>query len=139
MHLLKSLSITLCLLLTSCLIPLAAQERPKLALLFLTRNDLNFPQIWKDQLANCPDKYNVYIHPKSRIKDPFFQSYCIPKNVPTSWLRHVKGWQALIQEAYTQGYLFIRKVDKRFPEAILRQYINRHDSNKSFLKNPLKS
>ncbi len=74
-----------------------AQE--KIALLFLTQSNVNHPELWKILLEQAPNKYNVYIHSKVPIEDPYFQKYRIPKVVKTSWSIHAKAWQVLLQEA----------------------------------------
>lgn len=71
----------------------------KIALLFLTKSAPNHPELWKELLKECPNKFNMYFHSKEPIQDPFFQKYRIEKIVPTSWSIHVKAWQMLIQEA----------------------------------------
>lgn len=77
----------------------AAQAKQKVALLFLTREDLNFPDIWEKELRDCEDQYNIYIHAKAPMHHPFFKNLRISKIVPNTWLQHTKAWQALIQEA----------------------------------------
>lgn len=77
----------------------AKENTPKVALLFLTREDLNFPDLWKNELQACAHLYNIYVHSKKPMQHPFFKPYRISKIVPTSWARHVKAWQALLQEA----------------------------------------
>ncbi len=71
----------------------------KIALLFLTRSDLNHPKLWQQQIEKSKDLYNVYIHSVKPLSDPYFAGSRISKIVPTSWSIHVKAWQVLIQEA----------------------------------------
>lgn len=71
----------------------------KIALLFLTRQDLHHPHFWEAILKPHLDKFSVYIHSKNPLKHPFFQPYRIPQIIETTHLIHVKAWQALIQEA----------------------------------------
>ena len=47
----------------------------KIAFLFLTIDDVNFPEIWEYYFKNNNDKFNIYCHPKN------------PQNVKTSWLK----------------------------------------------------
>ena len=47
----------------------------KVAFLFLTINDVNFPNIWTNYFRQKQDKISIYCHPKN------------PENVNTSWLR----------------------------------------------------
>lgn len=79
--------------------PQALEAKDKIALLFLTRSEPNHPGLWKTLLNEASHKYNVYIHSKDAMEDPFFQQCRISKIVPTTWAIHVKAWQALIQEA----------------------------------------
>lgn len=106
------------LFLFSCLIAPSVQAgykkpRPeaqkKVALLFLTCGDLNHSEFWKAYLMPHLDKFNVYIHPKEALKDPFFAQFTVSKRVPTSWLHHIKAEKALITEAYKDrdNYKFV--------------------------------
>lgn len=81
--------------------PLTASTLPeeKVALLFLTREELNHPRLWQQLLEECPDKFSVYVHSKTPIADPFFAPYRIQQIVPTTWSIHAKAWQVLLQEA----------------------------------------
>jgi hypothetical protein len=71
----------------------------KIALLFLTRKELNHPHFWQNLLINVQEQFNVYIHSKEPLSDPFFHKYRIPEIVPTSYLIHGSAWQVLIREA----------------------------------------
>jgi SAM-dependent methyltransferase len=71
----------------------------KIALLFLTRKELNHPRIWQQMLESTEGQFNLYIHSKEPLEDPFFQKYRISTIVPTSYLVHGRAWQVLIQEA----------------------------------------
>lgn len=73
----------------------------KVALLFLTRQDLNHPQFWQRILTQHQDLFNLYIHSKFSLHHSFFQSYRLPESqiVETTYLNHIKAWQALIREA----------------------------------------
>lgn len=86
-------------LLIFCSCPASASAKQKIALLFLTRQAPNHPELWKKLLADSRSQYSVYFHSKEPIPDPFFERYRIAKIVPTNWSIHVKAWQALIQEA----------------------------------------
>lgn len=78
----------------------AKQHKPKkIALLFLTREAPNHPNIWQSLLKNTEGKFSVYIHSKYPINHPYFSAFRIPHIVETSWSIHVKAWQVLIQEA----------------------------------------
>ncbi len=71
----------------------------KIALLFLTRQELNHPHIWQKMLENTADQFSIYIHSKMPVKNSFFKKYRIPTIVHTSYLKHGYAWQALIREA----------------------------------------
>jgi hypothetical protein len=36
----------------------------KIAFLFLTLNDVNFPKIWNEYFKGHENQYTIYIHPK---------------------------------------------------------------------------
>lgn len=72
----------------------------QIALLFLTRKDLNHSQIWKQLLEDVSDLFNVYIHCKELPDDPFFRKYVIQDRVETSYYQHVKAWQVLLRTAF---------------------------------------
>lgn len=71
----------------------------KIALLFLTREELNQPSVWEALLCDARDKYSLYVHSKEPMNHPFFKEYRIPKIVPTTWSVHVRAWQELLSEA----------------------------------------
>jgi hypothetical protein len=73
--------------------------RDKIALLFLTRSELNHPDLWRELLQESKDRFKIYIHSKEGMKDLFFKRYCVFPTVPTSWEKHVRAWQVLIREA----------------------------------------
>ena len=49
----------------------------KVALLFLTIDDIHFPNIWSDYFKNYLEYINIYCHPK------------YPQNIKTIWLKIV--------------------------------------------------
>jgi hypothetical protein len=73
----------------------------KVALLFLTRSELNQPNLWRVLLRESGNekRFSVYIHSKNGMNDPYFKRYCLTQTVPTCWEKHVKAWQVLIREA----------------------------------------
>lgn len=85
------------LLLVTCFFTHLQGSTPKIALLFLTRSDLNHPDLWKTLLDEAPDRYTLYIHSKESMTHPFFKDFRISTIVPTTWLNHVKAWQLLIK------------------------------------------
>jgi hypothetical protein len=88
----------------------AAVELPKkVAILFLTTGDLNHSEFWKEYLSPHLDKFNIYIHSKTRMQDPFFAQYMIAEHVHTTWDNTLKAERALLTEAYAnkENYKFI--------------------------------
>jgi len=72
----------------------------KVAFLFLTVNDINYPKIWKKYLNL--DKCNIYVHSKNKenVKS-FFSKYLIEGYVPTKWgdISIVKSLLLLLENA----------------------------------------
>jgi len=80
--------------------------KPKLAFLFLTREDVNYPKIWEKFLKNNMDRCNIYMHPKEGKKvKSFFKKYIIDTITNTSWGRIsiVKAMNNLLKEAIKDG------------------------------------
>ena len=42
----------------------------KVALLFLTVKDPLHPNLWKQALKSCEDKFNIYVHSKKGVRAP---------------------------------------------------------------------
>lgn len=82
-------------------LPILEAQEPsqKVALLFLTVADLNFPELWMNEIQASRGQYNVYVHSKTPMQHPFFKKHRIKNIVKTTWSQHVKAWQALIKEA----------------------------------------
>ena len=59
----------------------------KIAFLFLTREDVNYPNIWNEYF-NDKSKFNIYMHPKNKnnVKS-FMKNYIIKDLVVTEWGR----------------------------------------------------
>ena len=88
------------------MINLNAAEK-KIALLFLTRSDLNHTELWKDWVID--DKYTIYNHPKTPVSDPWFSQFCIKQICQTSWANTMLAQQALLRAALKNpdNYKFI--------------------------------
>lgn len=71
----------------------------KVALLFLTRKELNQAQFWQTILTPLLDRFTIYIHSKEPLENPFFKPFRIKEMIDTTYEIHVKAWQALIREA----------------------------------------
>lgn len=76
-----------------------SEKKGKVALLFLTRNDVNFPTLWERLLHETTDQFTVYVHSKEPVHNSFFQERRIDKIVSTTWSIHCRAWQNLLQEA----------------------------------------
>jgi hypothetical protein len=95
---------------------------PKIALCFLTYENLSQPKLWNTIIQNNKDKINVYIHNKTDFKnDEFnFQQYCIKNKInDTRWghISLVKATLQLFKEAflYEENEYFILLSDKCIP------------------------
>ncbi len=88
---------------------------PKIALCFLTYNNLSQPTLWKKYIN---PKYNIYIHNKNTFKSKF-NKYCIPNKIDTQWgdISLVKATLSLFREAYKveDNEYFILLSDKCIP------------------------
>lgn len=80
-----------------------AKKPVKLGLLFLTRGDVNHPEIWREFLAEAPEYVKIFNHPKERIRDTkaFLYGKHIKKHYDTEWgkLSLVEATVAMLQEA----------------------------------------
>ena len=82
-----------------CCLLWSFREKEKVALLFLTVNELNHPTVWQHQIQLNTPKFSVYVHSANPILHPFFSFYWIKEIVPTSWAIHARAWQELFREA----------------------------------------
>ena len=59
----------------------------KIAFLFLTINDIYFPQIWEYYFKNNHKNISIYCHPKNpnKVKTPWLKDNNIKNLVPTKW------------------------------------------------------
>jgi hypothetical protein len=81
----------------------------KIAFLFLTLDNPNFPKIWDKYFKNNKDKYNIYIHPKYPEKVTW-KKKCMIKNLKeTAWGHITEAEIELLKEAYKDedNYKFI--------------------------------
>ena len=87
----------------------------KIALCFLTYNDLSQPKLWKNFINS---KYNIYIHNKEKFEGVFKQ-YCIKNKVETKWghISLVKATLNLFKEAFKveENKYFVLLSDKCIP------------------------
>jgi len=86
-----------------------AEEQRKLALLFLTRSDLNHTDVWKEWID--PVRCNVYNHSKTTPTDPWFAQYRISDIQPNEWGYLLLAQQALLREAlknpFNEKFIFL--------------------------------
>ena len=63
----------------------AAESR--LGLLFLTRGDVNHPDLWREFVSEAPERVKVFSHPKHReeLRGGFLQGTAIPEYHETKW------------------------------------------------------
>ena len=73
----------------------------KIALLFLTMDNHNQPDIWNLFLENTSTTFNIYCHPKypKKVTQPFLKKNIIPSLSETSWGHLVLGYYELLNEA----------------------------------------
>ena len=57
----------------------------KIAFLFLTIRDVNFPKIWDKFFAGNEDKFNIYIHPKFKNETNWKKEHIISNLKETEW------------------------------------------------------
>lgn len=90
-------------LLTECLAPEALGKEPKLALLFLTRGDVNHPNVWQEWISQGRAQIALYSHPKNpdEIEGGFLDGTAIDKLIATGWgqVSLVQATLALLAEA----------------------------------------
>jgi len=76
---------------------------PKLGLLFLTREDVHHPTVWREFVDERPDRVRVLSHPKSpdALKGGFLDGTMIPDRHETAWgtISLVKASLALLRRA----------------------------------------
>ena len=72
----------------------------KIAFLFLTLDNPNFPKIWNSYFRGHKDKYNIYIHSKHTEKTLWKSKNIIEKIQETSWGHIVSAYIELFREAY---------------------------------------
>jgi len=86
---------------TQLAMPGAAE--PKLGLLFLTREDVHHPTIWREFIEECPERVRVFSHPKfpDRLEGGFLDGTVILDYHETVWgtISLVKASLALLRKA----------------------------------------
>jgi hypothetical protein len=98
-------------------INLGSIKMKKIALLFLFVGDHQKKGLWDELLTPVKDKFNLYVHAKQPLQDPFFKQFVIQEKVPTTWASHINAWRALMKEAYKnkENYKFVYLSDSCVP------------------------
>lgn len=85
--------------------------KPKVALLFLTKNKHSQPNIWDKFLKGNEDKYDVFTHVAEKgSKTSSFLNGKIVKNVRTEWGHIINAYHILLETAYKESKDAIRFV-----------------------------
>ena len=71
----------------------------KVAFLFLTIDDVNFPKIWDKYFLDNVDKYNIYIHPKNPQNVTWHKECIISNLVETEWGFITRAYVELLKVA----------------------------------------
>lgn len=93
----------------------------KIALCFLTYENLSQPKLWSNVFNNNKSLLNVYIHNKYEFKDNEFEihKYCIKNRVNTKWGHNslINATLKLFEDAYSDvnNKFFILLSDKCIP------------------------
>ena len=79
------------------------EKKPKIGLLFLTKGDLNQPNIWREWIGGSGDRVSVYSHVKEPgdVRDGFLKDTIIDEWVSTEWgdVSLVRATLALLKAA----------------------------------------
>lgn len=94
----KRFLLLICLIATP-FFSLHAKDRKKIALLFLTIQDIHQTDLWKYLLTGEGNRFNIYIHSKHHLNDPFFRDFRIVNRVATTWNEHIEAWRRLLRNA----------------------------------------
>jgi len=109
----------------------------KIAFLFITIGDVNFPKIWDNYFKDNHDKYNIYIHPKYPEKVTWNKDKIIQNLQETSWGFIVKAYIELFKSALQDkdNYKFITISESCLPIQSFDQfYTNVIDDPRSWIK-----
>ena len=71
----------------------------KIAFLFLTLDNVNFPKIWDEYFKGHENKYNIYIHPKYPEKVSWHKENIIKNLKETAWGFITKAYIELMKAA----------------------------------------
>lgn len=100
----------------------------KIAFLFLTIDDVNFPKVWKNYFAGNEDKFTIYCHPKypDKVITDWLKSNIIPNLVETGWGYIVGAYQQLLKNAYLNesNYKFVTISESCLPLVPFNEFYN---------------
>ena len=109
----------------------------KIAFLFLTINNINFPKIWTKYFRGHKDKYSIYIHPKFPDKVTFKKKDIINNLQETAWGFIVSAYIELFKEAFKDpdNYKFITISESCVPiQSFDKFYNDMTINNYSYIK-----
>ena len=74
----------------------------KIAFLFLTIDNVYYPQIWERYFQECPLKKSIYVHPKypEQVTVPWMKDHIIEDLVPTKWGHLTNAFYQLLKAAF---------------------------------------
>ena len=109
----------------------------KIAFLFLTRADVNFPKIWDKYFEGNEGKYTIYIHPKFPDKTTWRTDRIISNLKETKWGFITKAYFELMREAVRnkENYKFITLSETCIPiQSFDKLYKELTKDNESWIK-----
>lgn len=109
----------------------------KIAFLFLTLNDVNFPKIWDEYFKGHEDKYTIYIHPKYPDQVTWRKENIISNLKETAWGFITRAYLELLKSALMDkdNYKFITLSETCLPiQSFDRLYETLTKDNDSWIK-----
>lgn len=113
----------------------------KIAFLFLTIDNVNFPKIWENYFAGNEDKYTIYCHPKNPddVTVEWLKDNIIPNLVETGWGYIVGAYYNLLQQAFldNSNYKFVTISESCLPLISFKEFYSQifsDDIKTSYIK-----
>lgn len=109
----------------------------KIAFLFLTLNDVNFPKIWDEYFKGHEDKYTIYIHPKYPDQVTWRKENIIGNLKETAWGFITRAYLELLKSALMDkdNFKFITLSETCLPiQSFDRLYETLTKDNDSWIK-----
>ena len=115
----------------------------KIAFLFLTIDDINFPQIWECYFRNVDKElYSIYFHPKhpEKVSNEWLKKYQISNLTETGWGFITHAYYNLMEEAYKDklNMKFITISESCIPlrtfKSLYKQLLIKDDIRTSYIK-----